>query len=116
MVQIVPFVDESFNKLVFSPILPPHSHVILHEVLDLGCRIHILKSEKKLLPGARFSSGRLRVLGKALLSGYHSPSMTVPFSLKEGVIFLMMDSATSPLASCRMTGWEGCCEELKFSE
>ena len=49
-IPIVPFVDASFHKLVFSPILPPHSHVILHAGLARSCRIDTLKSEKNLHP------------------------------------------------------------------
>ena len=42
---MVPFVDASFNELVSSSILSPHSHVILHLGLARSCRIYISKSK-----------------------------------------------------------------------
>ncbi|MDP6383652.1 MAG: hypothetical protein QF385_10570, partial [SAR324 cluster bacterium] len=44
-VQIVSFVAEHFKELGSSPILSPHSHVILHVGLARSCRIQISKSE-----------------------------------------------------------------------
>jgi len=43
--------------------------------------------------------------GKVFLSDPHSPSATVPLSRRARVIYWMMDSATSPSASRRMTEW-----------
>jgi hypothetical protein len=45
------FVDTNLNERVFSSILPPHYHVILHAGLARSCRIHISKKAKdNLLP------------------------------------------------------------------
>ena len=46
-VLILAFVASNINELGSSPILPPHSHVILHVRLAWSCRIHISKSEGK---------------------------------------------------------------------
>ena len=82
------FVDASFNELVFSPILPPHSHVILHAGLARSCRITFQKAKENLLPGGSFTSGRLRVLGKSLFSGLH-PLSTAVLPLPEGGGYLL---------------------------
>ena len=62
------------------------------------------KKLKKLLPGVRFPSGRLRVLGKVLFHGPQPTYATVPLSRRVRVICWNMDSATSPSAPRRMTG------------
>ena len=56
-VHIVRFLTEHFNERVFSSILSPHSHVILHAGLARSCRIHCLMIAKKPSPqgkGARY--------------------------------------------------------------
>ena len=104
----MPFVDASFNDLVFSPILPPHSHVILHVRLARNCRIYISKSEGKPSPWRSVPVTAIKSFGEIALA---RPSTNVcegtPFSRRVRVIYWMMDSATSPSAPRRMTEWGG---------
>ena len=60
----MPFVDASFNELVSSSILSPHSQVILHEGFTRSCRIHISKSEEKPSPWGEGTLGGSGVRGK----------------------------------------------------
>ena len=46
-VHIVRFLTEHFNERVFSSILSPHSHVILHAGLARSCRIHCLMNARE---------------------------------------------------------------------
>ena len=80
----------TLKELLSSSLLSPHSHVILHAGLARSCRIHILNSEKNLLPEVRFPSGRLRVLAKVLFPGTHPQSATI-LPLPEGEGNLMDD-------------------------
>tara|TARA_Y100000031_G_scaffold114615_1_gene126764 strand:+ start:217 stop:456 length:240 start_codon:yes stop_codon:yes gene_type:complete len=49
--------------------------------------------------------------GNVLFPEPHSPSATLPLAQSARVIFWMMDSASSPSAPRRMTGWEAYSEE-----
>ena len=95
-IPIVPFVDASFHKLVFSPILPPQYHVILHAGLVRSCRTHILKSEEKPSPMGRVASQGGWGYEKMFLSGLQPISATIPHLQDDEGYLLDMDSATSP--------------------
>ena len=94
--------------------LSPHPHVILHAGLARSCRIHCFKKRRKTFSlGRRCPSGRMRGGGKC-----SSPALThrlrrSPLSRRARVIFGMMDSATSPSAPRRMTGWCGVLGRVK---
>ena len=76
-IPIVPFVDASFHKLVFSPILPPHSHVILHAGLARNCRIYISKSEGKPSPWRSVPVRAIKSFGESALPRTQPQSTTV---------------------------------------
>jgi len=71
----------------------------------------VSKSEGKPSPRENVPVRADKGWGKVLFPCPHPPSATVP-PLPEGEgYFWMMDSATSPSAPRRMTGWEAYCEE-----
>jgi hypothetical protein len=72
---------------------------------------HFVK--KKLLPGDKVPARADEGCEKVLFTGPLPPSATAPLLRRARVILWMMDSATSPSASRRMTGWCGVLRRVK---
>ena len=97
--------------------LSNHPPVILHVGLAQSCRIHCLtKSKDNLLPWEKVPFNLNKILWKVLFPVPHPPSATAHLSRMARVNCSIMDSATSPSAPRRMTGWEAYSEEWKFSD
>ena len=80
----------------------------------LGSWIH--ERMKTFFLWSRFSLGRMRSVWKCSSPALNQRMRLFPLSRREGVICWKMDSATSPSAPRRMTGWGVYCEEWKFSK
>ena len=83
------FVAEHFNELDSSPILPPHSHVILHVRLAWSCRIYISKSEGKFSPSGKDTRQTDEGWEKVIFSGPHPPSSATVPPLPESEDYLL---------------------------
>ena len=77
---------------------------------------HFKKRRKTFTHGESCQSGRMRGMRKCFCLALNQLLQRSLLSLRARVICWMMDSASSPSASRRMTGWEVYCEEWKFLE
>ena len=85
-----------------------------HSFVTLGSWIH--ERKKTFFLWSRFSLVRVRSVRKCSSPPLNHLLQRSLLSLRARVICWMMDSASSPSASRRMTGWEVYCEEWKFLE
>ena len=75
-----------------------------HSFVALGSWIH--ERKKTFFLWSRFSLVRVRSVWKCSSPAHNQRMRRSPLSRREGVICWKMDSATSPSALRRMTGWE----------
>ena len=85
-----------------------------HSFVALGSWIH--ERKKTFFLWSRFSLVLVRSVWKCSSPAQNQRLQRSLLSLRARVICWMMDSASSPSASRRMTGWEVYCEEWKFLE
>ena len=105
------FVAAHFNELdSSSTFTSPSCHSARRACPELQNPL-FQKAKENLLTGEKAPARADEGYEKEFFYGPHPPSSTVP-PLPEGEgYFWMMDSATSPSAPRRMTGWEAYCEE-----
>ena len=101
----------------FCSNLTPHHHVILHAGLARSCRIHCF-NKRKTNSSLWRSCPSVWIKGGGKWSYRHSPTVCNghPNFRRARVNYSNMDSASSPSAPRRMTGWKQFIEEWKFSD
>ena len=97
--------------------LSPHPHVILHAGLARSCRIQCCNKRRKIFSLGRWCTPNGWGVGESFFV-WTSPTVCEghPSPGEREISFGRMDSATSPSASRRMTGWEANCEGWKFKD